>query len=338
MSGIEIAGLVLGAIPLFISAASHCRDSLGTVDKFFKKERILNIYIQELETHQTLLRLQLQRVIGCTNLSAKIQLELVDNTTSPLWQRQDVQYQLRRSLADTADIFQSTMKRMADVFIEQIESDDALPHRDQVHLPTPLFGRVNLLTSINYKLGKDQSLRLIVAQSQSSKSSWLKPFSERVKFAWRSPKRNEILNSLKSCNDNLFKLISTVEEAKPYQKKQQVRKVHVAWESRTVAQRLFDVLTSSCTCACQPRHRAKLRIKPCTIDDEDVNYACMLFDISFQRTLNCGRAITVQVYRERQVRPKSSMIQLSMLTWKQHAAMSRYWCQNSGHRGSKRAR
>lgn len=147
MSGFEIAGVVLGAIPLFISAASHCRESLGTLDKFFKKERILNVYIQELETHQTLLRLQLQRVIGSTNLSAKTQLELVDNTASPLWQSQDVQAQLRRSIGDMAELFQKTMKRMAGVFIQQIETEETAPGH-QVHWRVLFVSWADVLTTI----------------------------------------------------------------------------------------------------------------------------------------------------------------------------------------------
>lgn len=160
---------------------------------------------------------------------------------------------------------------------------------------------MDTFTIIQGRPGKAQSLRLIVVQSQGSKPSGLKSFSERVKFTWKSPKRNDILINLKSCNDNLDKLTSAAKEARPYHKKQQVRKVHAAWQSRTETQRLFDILTSTCPCSCQPAHRAKLRIKPCTNDDDHVDYGCMLFDISFQRRLNYERAITVKMYRKRQV-------------------------------------
>ncbi len=132
MSGFEVASIVLAAIPLFISAAEHYRNGLDTVDRFLKKERILNLYIQELEMHETLLRVRLQTVMGSTNLPAKAQQELVDNTMSPLWQRQDVQDQLRQSLGDTADIFQKIMEQIANVFIEQIETGKTILGHYQV--------------------------------------------------------------------------------------------------------------------------------------------------------------------------------------------------------------
>lgn len=142
MSGFEIAGIVLGVIPLFISAAEQYRNGLNTVDKFLKKEQILNLYIQELETHKVLLRLQLETVIGSTNLPAKTQQELVDNTISPLWQHPDVQAQLRQNLGDTADLLQKTMKRMADVFIRQIDTDDTISGHYQVPIPSHPIGGV----------------------------------------------------------------------------------------------------------------------------------------------------------------------------------------------------
>ena len=126
MSGIETAGLVLAAIPLFIAAAEHYRDGLGTIHKFFRKERILELYIDELNLQDTYPRLHLQRLLGDTEISAAVQEKLASDPAGPEWQRADVKKELEGNLGRAYEPFTRILERMTTVLVGQIKKDDTL--------------------------------------------------------------------------------------------------------------------------------------------------------------------------------------------------------------------
>ena len=110
MSGIEVAGLVLAVIPLFISVAEHYRDGLDAVDKIWQKERVLQQYLGELETQQSYLIMGLQGLLADVDLDYKIKESLIGNTAaepngstlaySEAWEQPQVRQKLEQRFRD----------------------------------------------------------------------------------------------------------------------------------------------------------------------------------------------------------------------------------------------
>src|SRR4051794_4057127 len=56
MSGFEVAGVVLGSLPLVISALEHYRDGLRSIQRWRKYERELQSLVRNLETERAKLQ------------------------------------------------------------------------------------------------------------------------------------------------------------------------------------------------------------------------------------------------------------------------------------------
>lgn len=140
MSGIEVVGLVLAALPLFISAAEHYRDGLGSIHKFFRKERILELYIDELNLQDSYLRLHLQSLLGNTELPAETQEKLGIDPAGPEWQSAVVKRELEENLGLAYESFVRILETITKVLVGQIKRDDSLHSGtdSQVCLPSSL--------------------------------------------------------------------------------------------------------------------------------------------------------------------------------------------------------
>ena len=63
MSEVEVVGLLLAVIPLFISAAEHYREGLDAGKRCWNKERVLRQYRVELEFQRVYLVLNLKALL-----------------------------------------------------------------------------------------------------------------------------------------------------------------------------------------------------------------------------------------------------------------------------------
>lgn len=120
-SGIEIAGLLLAVLPIFISAAEHYKDGIGFVKRAVKKEMFAEQYRDELIQQRTLLSLYIKGIVGKTSLSPKTQLILVDDLTGEAWRRSDVVKQLKTELGDAYQPFLDTVSRVCKALARQIK-------------------------------------------------------------------------------------------------------------------------------------------------------------------------------------------------------------------------
>jgi hypothetical protein len=110
MSGIEIAGLVLAVIPLFIAAAEQIQGHTKS-KKAIKDAAFAGSYKLKLTQQQTLLRLYIKSVIGRTSLSASIQAELVDDLRGEIWERPEVVKAITQELGDAHQSFVELLNR-----------------------------------------------------------------------------------------------------------------------------------------------------------------------------------------------------------------------------------
>ncbi|GAW14164.1 hypothetical protein ANO14919_035580 [Xylariales sp. No.14919] len=124
MSGIEVAGLVLGAVPLLISALEHYGDGLSTLKRWRKYEHELRSLVRNLNTE----RVKLQNV--CEKLLVGIvpesQIEaMIKNPLGGLWREEKTQKKIQSRLWEGYGLFEDTIadiKRAVDEMNERIEN------------------------------------------------------------------------------------------------------------------------------------------------------------------------------------------------------------------------
>ena len=108
MSGIEVVGLVLGAVPLAISALEHYKEGIDVISDFRNYRSTLKSLKTKLSIQEELYRGTLQRLL----LSELSPLEVHTlfpepgvNGSSALWGTKDIEDKIRRNLGVKFDIF-----------------------------------------------------------------------------------------------------------------------------------------------------------------------------------------------------------------------------------------
>ena len=126
-----MVGLVLAVIPLFISAAEHYREGLNTIDKWRKKDRILQKYLEELGCQQAYLIMSLESLLADVDLDYKIKAQLVGDTSidserfkpalSDIWEQPYVKEKLAERFGDGYKPFIYLMQNLSKTLAAQVK-------------------------------------------------------------------------------------------------------------------------------------------------------------------------------------------------------------------------
>ena len=104
MVGVELAGLVLAVIPLFIAAAEHYYERLGPIMRVFHTPLEIRKYFLALNEQQTYLRSSLIALFGkLPSLSPSQKQALIneDSDLSSLWKDENLQEEIQDVLGHT---------------------------------------------------------------------------------------------------------------------------------------------------------------------------------------------------------------------------------------------
>ena len=172
MSGIEIAGLVLGAIPLVISALEHYENIIGPAKAFYKYGNELSQLTQGLATQYA--SFEQSMLILLTPITNDAELnEMIDNTNSALWKDPDIDQALRgklgkaygaytRKAQDVQRIMISIAKSLSIKGADKI-TQDGLEAIIEAHPPVKVDG-------VSHKFGFKNKIRFTMKKQQIKKS------------------------------------------------------------------------------------------------------------------------------------------------------------------------
>jgi hypothetical protein len=117
LTGVEIAGLVLGAIPLIISALEHYEDFTAPTKAFIHWRRRLRRLIQELyiirASYDQAIRLLLEPFADLAD-----QTTMMDNPRSELWTEGVIADNLRNKLGPVYNPFIFTINEVSEILVE----------------------------------------------------------------------------------------------------------------------------------------------------------------------------------------------------------------------------
>ena len=132
MSGIEVAGLVLGAIPVLISGIESYANGVSKAGRMIRYKRELKSLHRTLETdyelYRTICRLLLSQIADPGDIA-----ELLDEPGGEAWKDPDLAKAMRRLLGSSYDVYVKTMEDM-DAAVKEFNDRLRLGPDGKVHL------------------------------------------------------------------------------------------------------------------------------------------------------------------------------------------------------------
>jgi hypothetical protein len=123
MTGVEAVGLVLGVLPLVISAAEHYEDAFRPFKRYRKYAIELKLYQQQLETQKTIFRNECHLLMASLTGSQMAKIMLKDSKHLS-WMDEELDMKLARQLGDSGTACKTLIELIRDR-LREIEEEAA---------------------------------------------------------------------------------------------------------------------------------------------------------------------------------------------------------------------
>ncbi|KAL1635637.1 hypothetical protein SLS56_001690 [Neofusicoccum ribis] len=223
MSGIEMAGLFLGAIPLVIEGVKFYVNSGSTLRHYLKYKNILSDLCQELEIEYVIYQNTCEQLLDGLIEDSNEKASLLENPTGNAWKNEILEEKLKKRLARSYCIYMKTM--------EDMEKDV-----DEVK---------KLL-----KLGPDGKVQL------ESKSKFRKE-GHRIKLSLKKENCDTLVTRIVRNNRRLSKFT----KQNLYLETSRSRSTPDYQTIQMYASHVFNLLRSGLQCGCQVSHSVNLRLE-----------------------------------------------------------------------------
>ncbi|MCJ1261436.1 hypothetical protein MMC22_001300 [Lobaria immixta] len=240
MSGVEIAGLVLGAMPIVYAALENYEQALDPFKAFARWRGDLGDLIRDLWFQHTSYDLSIQALLISITTDEEHD-NMTNDLGSPLWKSGGKADALRGRLGIAYHAYMQTIERIHEISKELAE---------------------NLNIEGADKISR-QGLEAIVLANKPLKSHGIPEFHfrKRVKFTMRKQKAKELLMELKVCTERLDTYADKSERLQEPYKAEKRSKFKVSLQSiENNAARLYDVLSRT-WCSTHSSHQAGLLLE-----------------------------------------------------------------------------
>lgn len=111
MSGLEVAGVVLGSLPLVISALEHYAAGVATAKRYFRYKSELRSLVLQMNTERSIFINTMEQLLtGIVRIEHMS--EFVSNIGSAVWKEQGIDELLRKRLGNAHDAYMGNVKGM----------------------------------------------------------------------------------------------------------------------------------------------------------------------------------------------------------------------------------
>jgi hypothetical protein len=192
MSGVEVAGLLLGVIPLVISALEHYEDFIGPSVAFVKYHGNLGRAVRELRNQHALFE-QTILILLAPITKPEERSDMIDNSDSELWKDAGIEQALREALGGAYPAYMSVFHDIQRIIIS-------------IALKLNIDGAESLSL---------QGLEAVVSRQPPAKKGGILrqkfEFKNRIKFTMKRQKIKTSLDELQQNIDTLDKLHTKAE-------------------------------------------------------------------------------------------------------------------------------
>ncbi|KAJ5739887.1 hypothetical protein N7533_012671 [Penicillium manginii] len=250
MSGFEIVGVVLGAIPLIISAIDCYKTTSQKIKFMTKKELLLDRLIQSLEEQKFLLDNEIRLALQGTHLDEEEIIALIARQGLNPFQDPEIADSLKDHLGDAFPLYKKAVSRCEDNLKAIIANISGLSSASQVSISISLMKPLESNGEIS---------PILYAQKRNSDKF---EFTKRIKFSIRKEDLQKQIAELNDCNEALSRLRIRSAEVKSFAAQPMSRTIakfaSVLNGVQNYAQRLYSAISSGCTDECHLEHETRL--------------------------------------------------------------------------------
>lgn len=136
MSGFEVAGVVLGVLPIVIEAIK-CYDTISTKFRIFRQSSLgIQKFYNLLRVQRQLFLRESHFLLGLIDVDEKKRRVMVENATHALWTDKELNHRLTHRLGDHYEACEAAVKTIH-IILEGVESDMRCFAVDEVFIPGP---------------------------------------------------------------------------------------------------------------------------------------------------------------------------------------------------------
>ncbi|KAF2808967.1 uncharacterized protein BDZ99DRAFT_389975 [Mytilinidion resinicola] len=295
MSGLEVAGVLLGGFPLIISGLEHWRDIAKVGGFFWRVRKEYTKCRRDVQFHEILYKRNLKELLLPIVNDADEVTRLMGDPGGKDWSCNALQERLEGRLQESYGLYMEIIREMnetAEEMKKELSLDKAIVQNRLVP-PEPKKQRQPSSSQPSKKPSKLASAR----------SEWdYETF--RLKFSFNEPVRNGLFDQLKECNARLEKLLRTSDKVSvlldtaPANTKQTSALETAFKKAWKKSDFLFKALQKAWQCSCQQYHFANLRLEHRTLPDICFEVILTFVSPSSQanvpwswRELQCGQMI-----------------------------------------------
>ncbi|KAF2249995.1 hypothetical protein BU26DRAFT_404863, partial [Trematosphaeria pertusa] len=260
MSGLEIAGVLLGAFPLIISGLEHWRDVAKVGGFFWKVRKEYTKCRSDVQFHEILYKRNLKELLLPIVSDADEVGRLVRDPGGRGWKDKTLQDRLEARLQESYKVYMDIIAEMnetageltKELCFEKATVQDRMAPADpkKQRQPSP-----------------NKPSKAILSKSNLDYQMF------RLKFSLGETVREELFGQLKECNERLEKLLSSsdkvsaLQNASPSTTKQMTALETAFKKACTKSDLLFKALQNAWNCSCQQYHFANLRLEHRTLPE-----------------------------------------------------------------------
>ncbi|QGI78362.1 hypothetical protein CEK25_005091 [Fusarium fujikuroi] len=239
MSGFEVAGIVLGSIPIVVSALQCYMNGLGTLQNFRSYKRILKSLILTLKTEHVNLQNICEKLLTGIAPQTRIE-EMIRDPFGDLWREEEIFNKLRLRLWSSLQVFDDRVQDMREAIQQMMEK---------------------------LNVGAD-------GEVEWAESSSIKKHFKRATFILQKSNHEEVLTRIRdgvSALQCLAVLNTDLESQRKSRSQGRLNKLVNGMLSG-----IYHALRSTMTCKCSDLHDVGLRLTPPSRtvvpedDDEDI--------------------------------------------------------------------
>ncbi|CAN9281410.1 unnamed protein product [Alternaria alternata] len=297
MSGLEVAGIVLGAFPLLVSGIEHWRDVAKVGGFYWRIRKEYTKCQRDIQFHEIIYKNNLRELLLPLIQDAKEVAKLIADPCGKRWGDAALQQRLESRLNESYQSYQNTMTEMNEI-AEELKKELCFDKKDiQDKLSPPETKR----RSSSRSPSPQPSAR---PSKLSATKGRLNYEVFRMKFSLGEPIRDELFGQLKECNERLEKLLSSsdrvsaLQDVTPGYNKKTSELESVFKEVSRKSQVLFQALHDAWQCSCQHYHFANLRLEHRTLTEVCFKIVFMFLapsdygNISWSRKeISCGHML-----------------------------------------------
>lgn len=273
MSGIEVAGLVLGAIPLVLEGLKQWRTTAEVLGHYRGIRREHRKCIYNVEYHSLVYKRNVEELVRPILDDPDDIADLIEQPGSDAWADAALEERLRSRLHESHDLYMVVIQDM----------NQAMEDLGEVLC----LNNVRVTARLNKVSTADASL-LMAARSKLDFEMF------RAKFSLGEAERDKIFGRIEENNKRLEKLISTSDKMSTLRNPPPTSATIKARETsalETIFRKarkqsgvLFEALYKSWQCSCQQSHFANLRLEHRTVSDVCFDLIFMFASSTFHST------------------------------------------------------